>query len=150
MPAYGANSLKNLTRVHQDLLKVFTTVIKRYDHSVTCGWRSHEDQQKALDAGLSTKKPGESTHNGWRQEASGVWLPDPTGISLAVDASPYPINWDDIPRFNHFGHYVLGVADGLGIALTWGGDWNRNWNLKDQTFHDRPHFELANIIKGVG
>jgi peptidoglycan L-alanyl-D-glutamate endopeptidase CwlK len=150
MPIYGANSLKNLSRVHPDLVKVFTHVVKRYDNAIICGWRSHKDQQKAFDTGVSTLRPGLSMHNGWRQEQSGAWVPDVNGLSLAVDAAPYPIDWEDIPRFNHFGHYVLGVADGLGIALRWGGDWNRNWDLKDQRLHDRPHFELANIIKGVG
>lgn len=146
MPAYGKRSLDNLSRVHPDLYKVFTTVVKRYDNTVTCGWRSHADQQIAYDTKASKLKPGQSLHNGWFMK-DGIWYPDPNGVSLAIDAVPYPIDWKDTLRFHRFAHYVLGVADGLGVPLTWGGDWNRNWDMQDQTFMDLPHFELANVIK---
>ncbi|GAB2780299.1 hypothetical protein GCM10027275_24800 [Rhabdobacter roseus] len=26
--------------------------------------------------------------------------------------------------------------------ITWGADWNRNWNTKDERFIDSPHFEI--------
>jgi peptidoglycan L-alanyl-D-glutamate endopeptidase CwlK len=147
MPTYSVRSLNNLSRVHPDLYKVFTTVIKRYDHTITCGWRSHADQQIAYDTKASKLKPGESFHNGWIKVGD-VWLPNAVGLSLAVDAAPFPIDYKDTQRFHRFAHYVLGVADGLGVALTWGGDWNRNWDMKDNSFADLPHFELANIVKG--
>jgi len=45
-------------------------------------------------------------------------------------------------RFYHFAGYVLGVAEILGIKIRWGGDWNGNFDLKDQNYYDLPHFEV--------
>ena len=62
--------------------------------------------------------------------------------SKAVDVAPYPIDWNDPDRFYHFAGYVRGIAEGMGIKIRWGGDWNGNFDLKDQNFYDLPHFEL--------
>ncbi len=63
--------------------------------------------------------------------------------SLAADVAPWPLDWKDKERFYHFAGRVSGIAQMLGIAIRWGGDWNGNNDLKDQTFYDLPHFELA-------
>jgi peptidoglycan L-alanyl-D-glutamate endopeptidase CwlK len=59
-----------------------------------------------------------------------------------VDVAPFPIVWTDTKRFYAFGGFVLGVAQGLGIRIRWGGDWNNNRYLNDQQFNDLVHFEL--------
>jgi len=52
--------------------------------------------------------------------------------SMAVDAAPYPIDWQDRERFYYFAGYVMGVADMLhaeGLIthrLRYGGDWDRD------------------------
>jgi hypothetical protein len=63
---------------------------------------------------------------------------------LAVDVAPYPVDWNDKERFYYFAGFVKGVASSLGISIRWGGDWNSDNNLKNQTFFDLPHFELKN------
>lgn len=148
MPVFSTKSRERLARVHPDLVRVMELVVKNYDCVILEGWRSHEDQQKVYDQGKSEAKPGQSWHNGWRKNGN-FWVPDPQGISLAVDVAPYPIVWEDIPRFHRFAHYVLGVADALGTPLRWGGDWNKNWNMKDQKLHDCPHFELAGAFRSA-
>lgn len=62
---------------------------------------------------------------------------------MAVDAAPWPIDWNDTDRFLVFGGFVLGTAREQGLVIRWGGDWDSDWNLRDQTFIDLPHFELV-------
>jgi len=63
--------------------------------------------------------------------------------SLAVDVAPYPIDWNDRERFCYFAGYVKGIAKSLGTELRWGGDWDRDTQVKDNNFDDLPHFELV-------
>ena len=60
----------------------------------------------------------------------------------AVDVAPYPIDWNDRERFTYFAGYVMGIAAKMGIKLRWGGDWDRDHNLKENSFDDLPHFEI--------
>jgi peptidoglycan L-alanyl-D-glutamate endopeptidase CwlK len=62
--------------------------------------------------------------------------------SLAVDIAPWPVDWNDTSRFYVLAGYVLGIAQAQGIALRWGGDWDGDWEMRDQRFHDLGHFEL--------
>ncbi len=62
--------------------------------------------------------------------------------SEAIDAAPYPIDWDDLNRFYYFAGYVKGIANEMGIKIRWGGDWDGDTILDDQTFMDLPHFEI--------
>ena len=61
---------------------------------------------------------------------------------MAVDVSPFPIDWNDANRFHHFAGYVLAVAQSLDIKIRWGGDWNGDLQFKTEKFRDLPHFEL--------
>lgn len=62
-----------------------------------------------------------------------VIIPGVRDQSDAVDATPYPVNWLDIPAFKDFGEFVKSRAKALGINIRWGGDWLQ--------FHDYSHFE---------
>lgn len=67
--------------------------------------------------------------------------------SLAADVVPWfperpHIRWDDREAFYFFGGFVLGAAAKMGISVRWGGDWDRDEDLHDQSFFDLPHFEL--------
>lgn len=62
--------------------------------------------------------------------------------SLAVDVAPWPIDWMDTERFIYFGGYVKGIAAQLGIPIRWGGDWDGDFELKDNLFNDYGHFEI--------
>ena len=143
MPSFGTTSLSRLARVHPDLVTVAKRVVNSYDCSILEGWRSHDLQDLYFSQGKSTVRAGESWHNGWVWD-DGKWVANPEGMSLAVDIAPYPINWDDLPRFRVFAHFLIGVGYGLGINIRWGGDWNKDWKMKNQQFHDLPHFELFN------
>ena len=72
-------------------------------------------------------------------------------LSRAVDAGPWPIKWPqenaekglDWSRIYYFAGVVMSTANGLGIKIRYGGDWNGNFDLKDQSFYDGVHFELT-------
>lgn len=131
MPAFGSNSKANLYTAHVELQRLFEEVVKGYDCTVICGYRSKEDQDKAVAQGLSKTPYPQSKHN--------------RKPSVAVDVAPYPINWKDEKRFYHFAGYVMGVAERLGIPVRWGGDWDSDNDLNDQTFMDLVHFELRGV-----
>ena len=128
MPSFSEQSRANLAECHPDLQRLFNEVVKRFDCSVIEGWRGEEEQNKAFHAGKSKLMFPDSNHN--------------KSPSLAVDVVPYPVDWEDVKRFNLFAGYVLGVAESMGIRLRWGGDWDGDMETTDQSFHDLPHFEL--------
>ena len=67
---------------------------------------------------------------------------EPNGKSLAVDVTPYPLDWKDRERHTLFAGYVLATARSMGILLRWGGDWDMDFQVNDNKFDDFPHFEL--------
>lgn len=128
MPQYSASSQGRLSSCHPLLQQVFKQVIKTVDNTVIEGHRNKDKQNRLFDEGKSQLKYPKGKHNS---------LP-----SLAVDAAPYPIDWNDRERATLFAGYVLGVACEMGIKLRWGGDWNCNFETTDNNFDDLWHFEL--------
>lgn len=134
MPKYSKTSLQKLNNCHEDLQKIFKYVIWFFDHTIICGHRTEEKQNQAYKKGYSKLKYPKSKHNK---------LP-----SMAVDAIPYPIQWDDHDRMRYFAGHVMMAAKFLKESgeithdLRWGGDWDRDTELNDQKFIDLPHFEL--------
>lgn len=133
MPKFGNRSMSNLSTCHSDLQRLFNEVIKEYDCTILCGHRSKEDQDKAVQEGRSKVRWPNGKHN--------------SNPSMAVDVAPWfptepHIRWNDSSKFYHFAGYVQAVADQLGINIRWGGDWDSDGELHDQTFFDLPHFEL--------
>lgn len=55
----------------------------------------------------------------------------------------------DLGVWYYFGGYVLGTADqmlkngDISTRFIWGGDWNENRKVNDQTFDDLGHFQRA-------
>ncbi len=129
MPQFSERSKQRLDTCHPDLQRLFNEVVKHYECSILIGHRGQDAQNMAFKEGKSKQQWPDSKHNK---------LP-----SLAVDAAPYPIDWDDIHGFYHFAGFVLGIAESLGIKVRWGGNWAGGLNLKPQKFNDLPHFELV-------
>ena len=128
MPYFGKSSNKRLSTCDDRLQKVFNEVIKHVDCSVLCGHRGKDDQNKAYKEGKSKAKYPDGRHN--RQP------------SLAVDVSPYTIDWKDLERQTLCAGFVLGIAKQMGINLIWGNDWDGDFETKDTGLKDYPHFEL--------
>jgi len=134
MPKYSKTSKGKLATCHKDLQTIFEYVIKYFDNSIICGHRTEEKQNAAYRKGYSKLKYPQSKHNK---------LP-----AMAVDAIPWPIVWDDHDRMRHFAGYVMMAGKMLKEQgkithnVRWGGDWDMDTELKDNTFQDLPHFEL--------
>lgn len=133
MPAFSKTSLGRLNTCDPRLVEIFQEVIKYYDCTVTCGVRSKEEQDEAFRTGKSKLKWPNSKHNVLKVGDK----------SKAVDVVPCPIDWNNKEAFYHFAGFVRAVAALKGIKIRWGGDWDSDNNLKNQTFFDLPHFELV-------
>jgi len=129
MPEYSETSRRRLITCNPLLQQVFNEVIKYYDCSILCGHRSEKDQLIAYQEDKSKVQWPNSKHNIFPSDA--------------VDVAPYPINWNNIKRFYYFAGFVLGVASQLRINIRFGGDWDGDEDLDDQTFNDLVHFELV-------
>jgi peptidoglycan L-alanyl-D-glutamate endopeptidase CwlK len=130
MPAFGSSSQARLDQCHIDLIRLFQRVVTEYDCTILTGHRTEAAQNEAFDTGRSKLRFPDGKHNR---------LP-----SSAVDCAPYPVDWQNAKRFYHFAGFVQGVAKEMGLSIRWGGDWDRDYDLDDQTFNDLVHFELTN------
>lgn len=138
MPKFSKRSLDNLATCHIDLQVLFNEVIKTFDCIVTEGYRNKEAQEKAFNEGKSKVHYPYGRHN--------------SNPSHAVDVYPYEpktvVDWNDNQRFHYFAGYVMGIAqrlkdDGkISHSIRWGGDWDRDTQIKDENFRDTGHFEL--------
>jgi len=125
---FSKQSLANLKTCDKRLQKLFNEVIKQFDCSIIGGYRSDSEQEYYFKKGLTKLRGGESKHN--------------LQPSQAVDVCPYPIDWSNHKRYILFAGYVKGIASQMNINIRWGGDWDSDNIMKDQTFNDLPHFEL--------
>ena len=130
MAKFSTTSKQRLSTCHTDLQRLFAEVIKYYNCKVIEGHRTEQRQQELFESGDNVTWTTKSKH-----------LHDP---SDAVDVAPYPIDWKDTVRFYHFGGFVLGIAQSMGLDIRWGGDWDGDTDLHDQKHMDLVHFERRN------
>jgi len=121
MPKLSTASQTRLNGAHPSLKKLFTAVAETENIIILDGQRGREAQEKAYSQGHSRAHFGQSAHN---------WNP-----ALALDVCPYPIDWNDIPRFVALSKVVKAKAKELGISITYGGGWKK--------IKDYPHYELT-------
>ena len=114
----GKRSLQSLSGVHPDMVAVvkLAITITEQDFTVIEGIRNINRQRELYKAGKSTTM--NSRHI--------------TGH--AVDMVPWPVDWNDLERFEVMSEAMKTAAEELDISLVWGGDW--------KSFYDAPHFEL--------
>jgi len=128
MNKYSKSSRKQLASCDRRLQEVFNEVLLEVDHTILEGHRGKASQNAAFRLGKSKLKWPNGDHN--------------QKPSKALDATPYPIDWEDKARHFFFAGYVLGVAEMMGIKIRWGGDWDSDKDFEDQTFNDLVHFEI--------
>ena len=129
MPAFSDKSLAKLATCHPLLQRVFHEVIRDFDCTVLEGHRDKARQNQMVAEGKSQVRWPDGKHN--------------TEPSLAVDVCPYPVVWDDRERQMLFAGCVLATARAMGINLRWGGDWDQDTEVRDNTFDDLVHFEIV-------
>lgn len=113
---YGERSMKNLSQCHPDLQKIAFELIKEMDVTIICGHRGEKEQNEAFARGTSKLKWPKSKHN--------------QTPSLAFDACPYPIDWENRAKFLEMRDRMKKIAARLGIKVRF-----ISWDL--------PHIELV-------
>lgn len=92
-----------------------------FDLTITCGYRTEQEQNEAFEKGKSRAKFGQSKHN--------------TFPSKAIDICPYPIVWDSTDqRWQEMALNAMWCAGRLGMDLVWGGTF--------KSIKDLPHFQI--------
>jgi hypothetical protein len=130
MPSFGRDSKRILATCHPKIQIILHEVIKHFDCTVIWGHRGKAAQNEAFRTGASKKPWPTSLHNA-----------EP---AMAVDVCPYPIDWSDVDRFRYFAGFVVGIGAMLDIQIRWGGDWDRDTEVRDnRAFNDLAHFELV-------
>ncbi len=138
MASFSSTSKARLATCHPDLQTLFEEVVRHFDCTIVQGHRSPAEQQRLYAQGRTEPGPVVTQIDGVTKLSSHNKSP-----SLAVDAVPYPIDWNDRERMTLFAGVVLGIAFRLGINVRWGGDWDRDTEVNDNSFDDLPHFELV-------
>ena len=136
MPKFSQDSFSKLSTCHADLQALFYEVIKYYDCTVLEGYRNEVDQEAAYASNHSRLHWPDGKHN--------------TQPSMAVDVSPYPVNFRDDRKPHWFGGFVMGIAQKLKDegrmthSIRWGGSWDGIGILNAPgMLDDLVHFELV-------
>jgi len=124
---YGSKSRAVLETCCPEIQDIMQEVIKIIDCSPLEGYRDEAKQTNAFNEKRSKVQFPNSKHN--------------TNPSLALDVVPYPIDWNNIPRFAQLGGIIKGVALMKGYKIRCGFDWDMDGEITDNKFMDWPHFE---------
>lgn len=140
MASFGRASKERYDTLHCKLQMIMDKAIQVMDFTIVCGFRNEHDQEKAFAEGKSKLHWPDSNHN--------------SNPSFAVDIAPWDpsignIDWNSRDRFIYLAGIVKGIAQELNIEIRWGGDWDDDTFMRDQTFHDMPHIELVNLDKEI-
>lgn len=136
-------SLNNLKSVDLNLINIVKHAIKitTQDFMVIEGLRTREQcyinygkgrtQAECIKKQVPARYANPNT-------AKVTWLTNPLGskhvTGRAVDLVPFPLDWNDINKFNKIAEAMKKAAQELKIDLRWGGDWKHS--------KDYPHFEV--------
>jgi peptidoglycan L-alanyl-D-glutamate endopeptidase CwlK len=154
MAQYGVQSMAALATADQNLITLFDEVVKSFDNKILYGYRDPVLQFELFKLGraydhvtglwsIIHKSKVVTYKDGVINLSNHNYIP-----SRAVDVAPYPINWGDTNRIYLFAGYVLATArkllesGAMTKAIRWGGDWNQNTLVNDETFLDLVHFEV--------
>lgn len=135
MPKFSQESFSKLSSCHMELQTLFYEVVRHFDCQVLEGFRNEHDQDVAFEQGNTKLKWPNGKHN--------------KSPSMAVDVAPYPLDWKNIKRFYWFAGFVMGIAQRLKdegkmtYSIRFGGDWDSDKDINDQSFNDLVHFELV-------
>ena len=124
MPRFGKRSKQRLKGVDTKLVNVLNELIKIMDVTIIEGLRTQERQDELVAKGASKTR--------YSKHIQGK----------AVDLAPYPIDWEDRERFHYMGGMVRGKAQELNVPVRWGGDWDSDGEIKDNSFDDLVHVEI--------
>ena len=152
MPTFGKQSHSKLVTCERDIQTVMIEAIKYFDFTILEGHRDIEKQHeywqqgralvseganpKHKDSWYITDKDKVITHiDGYEKKGRHNYEP-----SKAIDAIPWPIDWNNHIAFNALAALILSIsadflANGrISKPIRWGGHW--------KTFKDLPHYQI--------
>lgn len=135
MRKWGKRSQEVYDELDPRLQRVCDRVLHEVaDISLIDGFRNKETQDKAFASGNSEVEWPNGKHNKWP--------------SLAVDFQTYPkpkrpkVLWASL---GYIAGRMIQIGIEEGVALRWGGDWDRDGDVTDQSFYDLFHIEIVDF-----
>lgn len=129
----GKTSLARLKGVDETLVNVVKRAIEisEVDFTVLEGVRTLERQRELYAQGRTA--PGKIVT--WTMKSRHI-------EGKAVDLVPYPLDWNDLDKFNKIKDAMFQAAKELDVNLRWGADWDGDGNYREKGEYDSPHFEI--------
>lgn len=129
----GKTSLARLKGVDETLVNVVKRAIEisEVDFTVLEGVRTLERQRELYAQGRTA--PGKIVT--WTMKSRHI-------EGKAVDLVPYPLDWNDLEKFNKIKDAMFQAAKELDVNLRWGADWDGDGNYREKGEYDSPHFEI--------
>ena len=129
----GKTSLARLQGVDETLVNVVKRAIEisEVDFTVMEGVRTLERQRELYAQGRTA--PGKIVT--WTMKSRHI-------EGKAVDLVPYPLDWNDLEKFNKIKDAMLQAARELDVNLRWGADWDGDGKYREKGEYDSPHFEI--------
>lgn len=144
-------SLSRLKDVNQNLVKVVQRAIEitAQDFLVVEGVRTREQCMVNWGKGRTQAQcsaKGIPTKYAQPKLAKVTWLSNPFSskhvTGHAVDLVPYPVDWNDLNKFDQIAKAMFAAAKELGVSIRWGADWDNDGNYREKGEYDSPHFEI--------
>ena len=157
---FGQTSLERLATLKPALRRVVeraaSLAAPEEDFKILEGVRTREQMKINYGKGRTAeqlKVVGIEAKYAAPKEAKVTWLRNPfnskhaadpkDGLSAAVDVVPYPVDWNDLGRFNRLAGLMFRAAALEGVHIRWGADWDEDGKPREKGETDSPHFELA-------
>ena len=144
-------SLGRLEGVNHALVKVVKRAIEitQQDFLVVEGVRSKEQCYINYGKGRTAAQciaKGVPASYAQPKLAKVTWLNNPLDskhvTGKAVDLVPYPVDWNDLSKFDQVAKAMFAAAKALGVSIRWGADRDHDGNYREKGEYDSPHFEL--------
>lgn len=138
--AFGPQSRRRLSGVHPSLVRVVERAlqISAQDFMVLEGVRTLGRQRELYAQGRTA--PGKIVT--WTMN-SNHFVNSKTGYGHAVDLVPFPVDWEDLKKFDEINRAMEAAAKELNINIRWGADWDEDGKPRERGESDSPHFELV-------
>lgn len=144
-------SLDKLKGVDERLVKVVKRAIEisEVDFMVLEGVRTREQCMINYGKGRTASQcsaKGVPARYANPSAAKVTWLNNPFAskhtVGKAVDLVPYPVDWNDLKKFDAIAKAMLAAAKELGVPVRWGADWDGDGKPRERGESDSPHFEI--------
>lgn len=129
----GKTSIARLKGVDETLVNIVKRAIEisEVDFSVLEGVRTLERQRELYAQGRTA--PGKVVT--WTMKSKHI-------DGKAVDLVPYPLDWNDLSKFDKIRNAMFQAAKEQDVNLRWGADWDGDGKYREKGEYDSPHFEL--------